>query len=157
MCLSWTAGRCEAYRWRWWHHNSNHHAGAGAWGELGMGGCLRRSKRNGKAGKGEVRRRSRGREKLIRKQCRRLEVGDCQHNLTTQSKLCEKLQQQLETPGTDGSAAFPPGWGLILLPVFPHRPHGRKKNKVWITEKGFWSAKLGSCSKSYFWWHLSLS
>lgn len=77
-----------------------------------------------------MRKRSRIRRELVRKQCRRLEVGACQHNLTTQSKLFEKLQQQLETPGADGSAAFPPSWGLILVPVFPHRLHGRKKNKV---------------------------
>lgn len=68
----------------------------------------------------------------------------------------KKLWEQLEAPSADGSVAFLPGWGLVLVAVFPHQPHGRKRNQAWITEKWFKSAKLGSCSKSYFRWRLSL-
>lgn len=104
----------------------------------------------------EVRKRSRERWMLRRKPCRRLEAAANQHKLTTQSKMYKKLQEQLEAPSADGSVAFPPGWGLVLVAVFPHRPHGRKRNQAWITEKWFKSAKLGSCSKSNFRWCLSL-
>lgn len=40
-------------------------------------------------------------------------------------KTVKNLQEQLEAPGADGCVSFPPGWGLVLMTVFPHRPHGR--------------------------------
>lgn len=77
-----------------------------------------------------MRKRSRGRRMLRRKLCRRLEEAAHRRKLTTQSKLYKKLQEQLEAPGDDGSVAFLPGWGLVLVAVFPHKPHGRKRNQA---------------------------
>lgn len=82
----------------------------------------------------EVRKRSRGRWKLSKIQCRSLKDGAHQHNLTTQLNLKEAPET---APGADGSVAFPPAWGLVLVAIFPPRQYDRKKIRVESQRRDF--------------------